>query len=111
MPRLPLEPMEKNLVFLPLLAIDEALIVSRLLQPARLRASAVGMKNLRSTASGFRHHGHPAFPTPSLGERFMHNSSAWRGEVVNVRLPSLRAQRSNPSFLCAARWIASLRSQ
>src|SRR6266700_2659625 len=54
MPRLPLEPMEKNLVFLPLLAIDDALIVSRLLQPARLRASAVGMKNLRSTASGFR---------------------------------------------------------
>src|SRR5712691_3044251 len=54
MPRLPLEPMEKNLVFLPLLAIDGALIVSRLLQPARLRASAVGMKNLRSTASGFR---------------------------------------------------------
>src|SRR6266700_2561652 len=54
MPRLPLEPMEKNLVFLPLLAIDGALIVSRLLQPARLRASAVRMKNLRSTASGFR---------------------------------------------------------
>src|SRR6266571_3228399 len=54
MPRLPLEPMEKNLVFLPLLAIDDALIVPRLLQPARLRASAVGMKNLRSTASGFR---------------------------------------------------------
>src|SRR6266568_4628996 len=54
MPRLPLEPMEKNLVFLPLLAIDGALIVSRLLQPARLRASAIGMKNLRSTASGFR---------------------------------------------------------
>jgi len=46
--------MEKNLVFLPLLAIDDALIVPRLLQPARLRASAVGMKNLRSTASGFR---------------------------------------------------------
>ena len=54
MPRLPLEPMEKNVVFLPLLAIDGALIVSRLLQPAHLRASAVGMKNLRSTASGFR---------------------------------------------------------
>jgi uncharacterized protein (DUF1330 family) len=25
--------------------------------------------------------------------------------------PSLRAQRSNPFFLCSARWIASLRSQ
>jgi hypothetical protein len=35
---------QKNLVFLPLLAIDDALIVSRLLQPACLRASAVGMK-------------------------------------------------------------------
>ncbi len=42
------------MVFLPLLAIDGALIVSRLLQPARLCASAIGMKNLRSTASGFR---------------------------------------------------------
>ena len=28
----------------------------------------------------------PAFPTPSLGERFINASGAWRGEVVNVRL-------------------------
>src|SRR6266478_1301622 len=44
---------QKHLVLLPLLAIDDAPIVSRLSQPAGLRASAVGMKNLRSTASGF----------------------------------------------------------
>jgi len=32
--------------------------------------------------------------------------------VCNVAIcTSLRAQRSNPVFLCAARWIASLRSQ
>jgi len=30
---------------------------------------------------------------------------------AHVLKPSLRAQRSNPLFLVAARWIASLRSQ
>ena len=30
--------------------------------------------------------GHPAFPTPSLGGRFINGSGASRGEVVNVRL-------------------------
>src|SRR6266852_4626606 len=30
--------------------------------------------------------GHPAFPTPSLGERFINGSGAWRGEGVNVYL-------------------------
>ena len=57
--------------------------------------------------------GHPAFPTPSLGERLINGSGALRGEVVNVclDLSSLRAQRSNPFFLYEARWIASLRSQ
>src|SRR5216684_8452873 len=30
--------------------------------------------------------GHPAFPTPSLGERFINASGAWRGEVANVYL-------------------------
>ncbi|HTF74119.1 MAG TPA: hypothetical protein VK620_07275, partial [Bradyrhizobium sp.] len=30
--------------------------------------------------------GHPAFPTPSLGERFINASGAWRGEVANVCL-------------------------
>jgi len=30
--------------------------------------------------------GHPAFPTPSLGGRFINASGAWRGEGVNVRL-------------------------
>src|SRR6195256_5283764 len=30
--------------------------------------------------------GHPAFPTPSLGERFINGSGAWRGEVANVCL-------------------------
>src|SRR3981189_2579068 len=42
-------------------------------------------------------HGHPAFPTPSLGGKFINGSGAWRGENGYVRLefPSLRAQRSN----------------
>jgi len=102
MPRLPLEPMEKNLVFLPLLAIDGALIVSRLLQPAHLRASAVGMKNLRSTASGFRAPRASGVPHASLGERLINDSGASRREGVNVCLPSLRGakRRSNPYFLC-----------
>ena len=30
--------------------------------------------------------GHPAFPTPSLGGRFINGSGAWRSEVANVRL-------------------------
>ena len=30
--------------------------------------------------------GHPAFPTPSLGGRFINASGAWRGEVVKSRL-------------------------
>ena len=30
--------------------------------------------------------GHPAFPTPSLGGRFINGSGASRGEVVNARL-------------------------
>src|SRR5580698_2170637 len=34
----------------------------------------------------------------------------WR-QCQACRLPSLRAQRSNPSFLLVAAWIASLRSQ
>jgi hypothetical protein len=40
----------------------------------------------------------------------MHNSGASRRGVVKLRLDlaSLRAQRSNPFFLHAARWIASL---
>jgi hypothetical protein len=53
--------------------------------------------------------GHPAFPTPSLGESFINGSGALRGEGVNAHLDSssLRAERSNPFFLYAARWIAS----
>src|SRR5712664_4224833 len=41
-------------------------------------------------------------PRPLLGERFINGSGASRGENVNVclELPSLRAQRSNPFFLC-----------
>ena len=30
--------------------------------------------------------GHPAFPTPSLGGRFINGSGAWRGGVVNACL-------------------------
>jgi len=44
-----------------------------------------------------------------MGERFINASGASRGGVANVCLPSLRGakRRSNPFFLCAARWIAS----
>jgi hypothetical protein len=38
-------------------------------------------------------HGHPAFPTPSKGERFINASGAWRGEVVNVCLGVIASQR------------------
>src|SRR5882724_8763967 len=38
--------------------------------------------------------GHPAFPTPSLGVRFINGSGASRGEVVNVCLES-RCQHSS----------------
>src|SRR6267378_3014448 len=37
----------------------------------------------------------------------MHSSGASRRGVVKSCLPSLRAERSNPFFLYAARWIAS----
>src|SRR5258707_10192562 len=37
--------------------------------------------------------GHPAFPTPSLGERFINGSGAWRGEVANVCLDVIASQR------------------
>jgi len=46
-----------------------------------------------------------AFPTPSLGGRFVNGSGASRGEGACVwicGLPSLRAQRSNPYFLSVA---------
>ena len=49
--------------------------------------------------------GHPAFPTPSLGGRFINASGASRGEVANACLdiprsqPSSGAQRSNPAPL------------
>jgi hypothetical protein len=48
-----------------------------------------------------------------MGGRFINASGASRGEGVNAHLDSssLRAKRSNPFFLYAARWIASLRSQ
>jgi hypothetical protein len=48
------------------------------------------------------------------GESFINASDASRREVEEVCetvSTSLRAQRSNPFFLYAARWIASLRSQ
>jgi len=44
--------------------------------------------------------GHPAFPTPSLGGRFINGSGAWRGEVVNARLrPCLKIESERS---CAA---------
>ena len=38
-------------------------------------------------------HGHPAFPTPSKGERFINGSGAWRGEGANVCLGVIASQR------------------
>ncbi len=56
--------------------------------------------------------GHPAFPdTLGSGGRLTQNSGAMRRGNEKVYRSSLRAQRSNPFFLCVARWIASLRSQ
>jgi hypothetical protein len=43
--------------------------------------------------------GHPAFPTPSLGGRFINTSGAWRGEGVNVRLDVI-ASEAKQSILC-----------
>jgi hypothetical protein len=60
-------------------------------------------------AAGIRHS-----PRPLWGESFINASDASRREVEEVCetvSTSLRAQRSNPFFLFAARWIASLRSQ
>src|ERR1700730_9999966 len=46
-------------------------------------------------------------------QRFAHTpvSQFSNSQDVSVVKPSLRAKRSNPFFLCVARWIASLRSQ
>ena len=41
--------------------------------------------------------GHPAFPTPSLGEGFMHDSGASRREIAKSRLMSTSAPHSQPS--------------
>ena len=38
-------------------------------------------------------HGHPAFPTPSLGERSINGSGAWRGEGANACLAVIASQR------------------
>src|SRR6266568_6524896 len=65
-------------------------------------------------------HGHPAFPTPSKGGRFMHDSSALRCEAAKARLVVI-ASAAEQSILSlrrdgllrfarndgAARWIAS----
>ena len=65
--------------------------------------------------------GHPAFPTPSLGGKFINASGALRGEDANVRLDVI-ASAAKQSILSlarqdgllrfarndgAARWIAS----
>jgi hypothetical protein len=48
--------------------------------------------------------------TPSRGGSFMHNSGASCREIEEAcqRHCEERMRRSNPFFLCAARWIASL---
>jgi UDP-N-acetylenolpyruvoylglucosamine reductase len=38
------------------------------------------------TTRGCGCNGHPAFPTPSLGGSFMHNSGASRGEIAEMYL-------------------------
>src|SRR5712664_262558 len=48
--------------------------------------------------------GHPAFPTPSLGERFINASGAWRGEVVKLCLESRCRHSSCPGL--THRWPA-----
>src|SRR3977135_2739523 len=52
--------------------------------------------------------GHPAFPTPSLGERFMHNLGASARESVNsyLELAVLRLNRefARSCFLILLRW-------
>src|SRR6267142_2826455 len=42
-------------------------------------------------------HGHPAFPTPSLGERFIIGSGALRGEAANVCLMNASTPHSQSS--------------
>src|SRR6267154_1369440 len=37
--------------------------------------------------------GHPAFPTPSMGGKFINGSGAWRGEVAHSRLDVIASQR------------------
>jgi hypothetical protein len=74
------------------------LVVARVLFTTRSAHEAAG-------AAGTRHS-----PRPLLGGRFINASGASRreNEVVSKTIStSLRAQRSNPFFLCAARWIAS----
>jgi len=41
------------------------------------------------------------------GEDLRQNSRKTCGEIAELYFASLRAQRSNPFFLCVVRWIAS----
>src|SRR6202040_1060162 len=43
-------------------------------------------------------HGHPAFPTPSLGERFINGSGAWRGEGAKVCLDVIASAAKQSLF-------------
>src|SRR5258707_10299288 len=40
--------------------------------------------------------GHPAFPTPSMGGKFINGSGAWRGGVAHSRLDVIASQRAAP---------------
>src|SRR5580692_7592103 len=65
-------------------------------------------------ARGCGCNGHPAFPTPSLGERFMHNSGvSRRGNAEVYSFCRHCEERSDEPIHVAAKkeWIASLRSQ
>src|SRR6266849_10969579 len=45
--------------------------------------------------------GHPAFPTPSLGGRFINGSGALRGEAANARLDVIASAAKQSIFCCS----------
>jgi hypothetical protein len=58
------------------------------LRSLRVRPNLLKRINKRTRGCGC--HGHPAFPTPSLGGRFINASGALRHEVANARLELVR---------------------
>jgi hypothetical protein len=84
------------------------------LAPSGLRSLGVRpnlLKRINKRTRGCGCHGHPAFPTPSLGGRFINASGALRRKVANARLDVIASEAKQSILLYEARWIASLRSQ